>query len=372
MKIGILGAGQLGQMLALAGIPLGLRFVFLDPKADAPGGAIAPQIIADFDDSAALDQLAGQVDLVTFDFENVPVASARRLAERCPVYPNPDALAVGQDRLAEKQLFQRLGIPTAPFRAVDSYQELKAAVSALGLPAIVKTRRFGYDGKGQFHLQRAEQVEAAWRQLGGRPLLLEGVVNFEREVSVLAARSRRAEIKFYPVPENHHRTGILRRSRAPLGDPALARLAENYGQRVLTALDYVGVLAIEFFVVDGRLLANEMAPRVHNSGHWTIEGAVTSQFENHLRAVLGWPLGATDPVGHSVMLNCIGREPRADAVLAIPGAHLHSYGKRPQPGRKLGHVTLCADGPAALAAAEAAARALIEAATDDPPAGQPV
>jgi 5-(carboxyamino)imidazole ribonucleotide synthase len=257
-------------------------------------------------------------------------------------------------------LFRRLGIPTPPFAPADTYEQLDEAVRAIGLPAVLKTRRYGYDGKGQHVLRVPDDVESARRMFGGAPLILEQFVPFERELSVLAVRSRTGESAFYPLVENHHRDGILRLSLAPYlptlapeeegsrGRAGLHALACDYASRVLAALDYVGVLAIEFFQHDGQLLANEMAPRVHNSGHWTIEGAETSQFENHLRAVLGWPLGATAARGYAAMINLIGALPEAQAVLATPGAHLHLYGKAPRPGRKLGHITLRAEDPESL------------------------
>ncbi len=343
MKTGILGGGQLGLMLALAGFPLGLQFVFLDPKRDAPAGRVAPLITGDFDDPACLDELASRVDCVTFDFENVPVAAVRRLAEKRPVWPPVAALETAQDRLLEKTLFTRLGVPVAPNVAVDSRDELIHAVAKTGLPAVLKTRRMGYDGKGQYVLRTQADVEPAWQALGGVALLLEGFVDFAYEVSLIAVRGRDGHTAFYPLTQNTHRDGILRLSRAPLHEPALQQAAEAHAGRVLSELDYVGVLAIEFFVVADQLVANEMAPRVHNSGHWTIEAARTSQFQNHLRAVVGLPLGATEAVGEVAMLNCIGSEPDPAAVAAVPGASLHLYGKQPRPGRKVGHVTAWAD-----------------------------
>jgi 5-(carboxyamino)imidazole ribonucleotide synthase len=281
------------------------------------------------------------------------------LADRVPVYPPPAALEAAQDRLVEKTFFQKLDIATPPFLAVDSQAELDAAIAQIGLPAMLKTRRLGYDGKGQITLHDLEDCEKAWATLGSAPLILEGWVAFERELSILAARSKNGETAFFPLVENHHRDGILRLSLAPAPGitPALQSAAELIASRALAALDYVGVLAIELFQVPGdggenyphppspisHLLVNEMAPRVHNSGHWTIEGAETSQFEQHLRALLGLPLGATTVRGYSAMVNLIGTLPDPAAVLAIPGAHLHLYGKQPRAGRKVGHVTLLAE-----------------------------
>jgi len=351
--VGVLGAGQLGRMLALAGYPLGLRFAFFDENAGAPAGHLGPLTVAGWDDRAALDAFADTVDLVTYEFENVPVAAAERLAVHVPVFPPPRALDVAQDRLKEKNLFRDLDIGTAPFLAVDTRDDLDRAVMEIGLPSVLKTRTQGYDGKGQRMLRRADDLEPAFAAIGGRPLLLEGYVPYERELSVLAARSRTGETAFWPVVENVHREGILRLSLAPAAgaEGDLADQAVAIAARVLEALDYVGVLAIELFQHGGRLLANEMAPRVHNSGHWTIEGARTSQFENHLRAVLGLPLGVTSAIGASAMVNLIGQTPDPAALLGIEGAHLHLYGKPARPGRKLGHVTLVEPDATALGSA---------------------
>ena len=314
--VGVIGGGQLGRMLGLAGIPLGLSFRFLDPAPDAPAGAVGELLVGAYDDVDLLARLADGADVVTYEFENVPVEAARRVG----AVPGPAALEAAQDRLAEKRLFRRLGIPTA---RIDDEVE--------AFPALLKTRRLGYDGKGQ-HLVDERP--------GPNPdHVLEELVAFDRELSLIAVRAPDGETRFYPLVENVHEDGILRSSRAPAVDAPQA-LAEDYAGRVLEELDYVGVLALELFEADGDLLANELAPRVHNTGHWTIEGAVTSQFENHLRAVLGLPLGPTDLSGEAAMANLIGTLPPPEAVLAIPGAHLHLYGKEPRPGRKLGHVTL--------------------------------
>ena len=347
MKVGVLGGGQLGRMLALAGYPLGLRFRFLDPAPESPVEELADLVVGRFDDLDALARFPAGLDAITYEFENVPVESAKHLARQVPVYPPIAALEVSQDRLAEKTLFTQLGIPPTPFVPVETLDELRQAVERLGLPAVLKTRRLGYDGKGQFLLREKEDVSAAWQALGGVPLVLEGFVRFERELSQIAVRSRAGEVRFYPLVENHHQGGILRRSIAPASGvtEAIANQSATAIRRVMDHLDYVGVLTIEFFQTAEGLVANEMAPRVHNSGHWTIEGARTSQFENHLRAVLGLPLGSTESVGHCVMVNLIGSAPPTDRVLAIPGAHLHLYGKKPRPGRKIGHVTLWADTP---------------------------
>jgi len=342
--IGILGGGQLGRMLALAGYPLDQRFRVLDPTPDAPAGQLAEQIVAPYSDHAALEKFIAGVTVVTYEFENVPVDTTRYLAERVPVYPPPRALEVSQERLAEKNFFQQLNIPTPPFAAVDSRVELDEAVRQIGLPAVLKTRRLGYDGKGQWALRAPTDIENAWQAANGAPLILEGFVEFERELSLLAVRNGAGEVAFYPLVENHHHAGLLRLSRAPAPNiaPALQATAEDYARRVLQALDYVGVLAIELFLVSGALLANEMAPRVHNSGHWTIEGAETSQFENHLRAILNWPLGSTACRGSAAMINLIGDLPDLTPILKMSGAHVHLYSKAPRAGRKLGHITLTA------------------------------
>ncbi|HWP94651.1 MAG TPA: 5-(carboxyamino)imidazole ribonucleotide synthase [Gammaproteobacteria bacterium] len=358
-RIGIIGAGQLGRMLALAGYPLGLRFVFLDKSEDAPGGQVGDIILGEFSDPAKLAELAARVDVVTFDVENVPAEAVRRgLGDRTPFWPPVTALAAAQDRLHEKDTFRRSGIPTPDYRAVDSMLDLERAVQEIGYPAVLKTRRMGYDGKGQRVIRSPADLGAAFNAIGGVPLILESFVPFEREVSIIGVRSTRGETRCYPLAENEHRDGILRVSFAPCEDSALQALAEDYLQRLFEAFDYAGVLTIEFFVHGGRLLANEMAPRVHNSGHWTIEGAATSQFENHVRAILGLPLGDTRPLGYAAMVNFIGSLPPLAAVLGIAGAHYHSYGKEPRPGRKLGHCTLLADDRRELAQRVAALQAL--------------
>jgi 5-(carboxyamino)imidazole ribonucleotide synthase len=352
MRIGILGGGQLGRMLALAGYPLGFTFLFREPAPQSPVALLAEQSTGSYEDPAALDRLAQRVDIVTYEFENVPVAAVAHLARRVPVHPTPDALRIMQDRLREKTLCRELGIPVAPFHAVDSPGGLAAAVGDIGLPAMLKTRYSGYDGRGQRRLGAAADLTRAYEDLAGQPLIVEQWVDFDRELSLLAVRGRDGAWAAWPLVENRHAEGILRLSIAPADGvaPALQLEAEGHARRVMERLDYVGVMALEFFEVGGRLLANEMAPRVHNSGHWTIEGAVTSQFENHLRAVAGLPLGDTSPRGLSAMLNIVGTLPDVRRVLGVPGAHLHLYGKDARPLRKLGHVTVTGADPAALAA----------------------
>ena len=315
--VGCIGGGQLGRMLALAGAPLGLRLRFLDPAPDACAGEVGELLVGRYDDPALLRRLAAGTAAVTYEFENVPVEAA----ERVGALPGAEALGRSQDRLAEKELFRRLGIPTARF----------GTLADTGLPALVKSRRLGYDGKGQ-------RLVAEPSPLAGDELA-EELVRFDRELALLAVRSGVGETRFYPLVENVHDDGILRLSRAPAVD-APQREAEEIGRALLDALDYVGVLALELFEVDGRLLANEFAPRVHNSGHWTIEGARTSQFENHLRAVLGLPLGETEVPEPCAMVNLIGSSPPLARLLELPGARVHLYGKAPRPGRKVGHVTL--------------------------------
>jgi 5-(carboxyamino)imidazole ribonucleotide synthase len=343
--IGIVGGGQLGRMLALAGIPLGYRFRFLEPGPDPPARDLGEVVAAPYDDPDGLDRFARGLAAVTYEFENVPVEAARRLARLLPVHPAPPALEMAQDRLVEKEAFRRLGIGTAPFRAVDSLEELREGADELGLPGVLKTRRFGYDGKGQEVLDSPDALEPAWERLGGRPLILEGFVDFRRELSVLAARGHDGATACYPLVENLHADGILRESRAPAPGVSadLQEEARALASRVLEELDYVGVLAVELFDTAEGLLANEMAPRVHNSGHWTQNGAVTSQFENHVRAVAGLPLGAAEAVGRAAMVNLLGAVPDLGRLLELPGVHVHLYDKAPRPGRKLGHVNLRAE-----------------------------
>lgn len=348
--VGILGGGQLARMLALAGAPLGLNFRVLDASSEACAGQFAPLIVADYADRAALAQFASELDVVTFDFENVPAATATWLAERLPVYPNPAALALAQDRLAEKQLFTELGLATPAFAVVDSHADLVTATATIGFPCILKTRRLGYDGKGQVRLKSAADIDPAWAELGHAALILEAFVAFERELSVLAVRGRDGEFRSYPLTQNWHRDGVLSVSLAPArADAELAATAINAARAIARRLDYVGVFALELFDCGGRLLANEIAPRVHNSGHWTIEGADCSQFANHLRAVLGLPLGSTEARGVALMLNWIGALPERRVILQAKRGYFHDYGKLARAGRKVGHATLTADDYPSLA-----------------------
>jgi 5-(carboxyamino)imidazole ribonucleotide synthase len=339
-RVGIVGAGQLGRMLALAGYPLGIDCRLLDRAADAPGAQVADTVLGELDDIDALGKLAASVDVLTLEIENVDVAGLASVGHRVAVYPPPHAVAAAQDRLTEKNLFRSLGIPTAAFVPVETERDLAVAAEKLGWPIVLKTRRLGYDGRGQRIVDSAAQLTAAWAELGGVPSIAEAWVPFEREVSLIAVQGSDRQRAFYPLAENVHRDGILRTTVAPYPDEALQAQAERWLGALMGELGYRGVLTVEFFHTSNGLVANEMAPRVHNSGHWTIEGAETSQFENHLRAVLGWPLGDARARGHAAMLNLLGSLPSTDAVLAIPGAHFHDYGKDPRPGRKVGHCTL--------------------------------
>jgi len=350
--LAILGGGQLGRMLALAAIPLGVEVRTLDPVAGAPAATVSTLTVGALDDLAALRKATAGADVVTYEWEGVPAGPVRALvAEGHAVHPSPDALEVSQDRVDEKTTFRALDIPVAEFEAVDDRTGLDRALERIGRPAILKTRRGGYDGKGQAVITTTADAERAWGELAaGAPLILEAMVPFDRELSILAARAVDGEVRTWPLVENDHRDGILRVSRAPAAgvDAQLQALADAYVRAVLERFDYVGVLTVELFQCGDNLLANEMAPRVHNSGHWTIEGSRTSQFENHVRAVMGWPLGDTASVGPAAMVNCIGVLPEPAAVLAVPGASLHRYGKAPRPGRKVGHVTVVAGSPAEL------------------------
>jgi 5-(carboxyamino)imidazole ribonucleotide synthase len=363
VTVGVLGGGQLGRMLALAGAPLGERLVALDPTAESPAGHVGELLVGAYDDRAALAALAARCDVVTYEFESVPVAAVRMLEELgATVFPPAAALEVAQDRFLEKSFFERLGIPTAPFARVDTEEDLVRALARIGLPAVLKTRRFGYDGKGQAVLRTESDIDGAWSAVGGAPSIVERFVRFDRELSILTARGRDGSSATYALTENHHQGGILRVSYAPAPSVSatLQAKAATYAERIAGELAYIGILAVELFAVDDELVVNEMAPRVHNSGHWTIEGAETSQFENHLRAILGLSLGAPSCVGASAMVNVIGRAPDRAALLEIEGAHVHLYGKEPAPGRKLGHVTVRGESHSAIAARVARVREIVE------------
>lgn len=364
MIVGVLGAGQLGRMLALAGYPLGHTFRFYDnapPNPPPPAAQLAPCTHGRFDDLPALDAFARACDVITYEFENVPVAAAQHLAKTRPIFPPPPALEVSQDRIAEKNLFNSLDIPTPNFAPIDSLADLPSAIARTGLPAVLKTRRLGYDGKGQAVVRTEAEATAAIGRLGGSNLILESLVAFQRELSAIATRARDGTTVIYPICENTHREGILRTTLAP--SPSASPAAADQARRAITAilnhLNYVGTLAVEFFDTGQGLLANEMAPRVHNTGHWTIEGCATSQFENHIRAVTGLPLGSAEALGCCAMVNIIGQAPPTADMLAL-GAKVHLYGKEPKPGRKIGHATLIAPTAAALAEPFAKLRGMLQ------------
>ncbi len=341
MIVGILGGGQLGRMLALAGVPLGMRVRVLDPAADACAAAVAEHVHAPYDDARGLTALAEGAGVVTYEFENVPASAIEALGDSVPVRPGLRSLTVLQDRLTEKSLFRDLGIPTPDFEPVSSLGELRAAVERLGTPCVVKTRRFGYDGKGQAVIRGTGDTDTAWAAVGGTDLIVERFIDFEREVAIIGVRGTDGQHVFYDIVESHHREGILRWV-VPLANEGLQRRAESLAARLLDNLDHVGALGLEFFQTAEGLLANEAAPRVHNTGHWTIDGARTSQFENHMRAIAGLPLDDTAVTGHVGNVNFIGSVPDVADVLAIPGVHHHDYGKKPRAGRKVGHATVVA------------------------------
>jgi len=347
MKVGILGGGQLARMLVEAGTPLGIEFIIVDPKPDACAAGMGRFIRADYADRDALERLAA-CDRVTCDFENVPADALDMIADRVAVRPSAAALAAAQDRLTEKTRFTQLGMKTPEFAEVNSRVDLQAAVERLGLPAVVKTRRMGYDGKGQMVLRDAEDLELAWQKLGEHPLIIEQWIAFDHECSITAVRAADGNLRCWPVSRTWHRDGILRLAASAPVPESRQHAAEALVRTLAEDLDYVGCLTLELFVAGDRLLANEFAPRVHNSAHWTIEGAVCSQFENHLRAVCGLPLGLTAARGASAMFNFIGRMPAPAPWLELPGLHWHDYGKLAREGRKVGHATLWGSDVAAL------------------------
>lgn len=336
--VGIIGGGQLARMMALAGIPLGYKFIFLDTYASCPASDLGDLIVAEYHDQEKLLELANRCDVLSFDFENVPASAIDEISKQVTFHPAPTALQTAQDRLSEKTLFRKLDIPTPEFLNIESIDDINKA-SGFPFPAILKTRRLGYDGKGQVRISKYEELSAAWNELGKTACLLEGFVQFDTEVSQIAMRATGGDIRFYPLTENTHKNGILIESNAPFIDNNLTELAQNYTQKLLEHFNYVGVLSIEFFVCGNALIINEMAPRVHNSGHWTIEGAATSQFENHIRAITGLPLGDTSAIGKSKMINCLGEMPSRSEILKDPTAHYHDYAKEPRKGRKVGHIT---------------------------------
>lgn len=348
MRVGVLGGGQLAAMMAQAGLPMGLDFVFLDPSSDACAKRYGALVAADWTDADHAAPLL-DCDRITCDFENVPARVLESLDREGRVRPGPRAFASAQDRLIEKELLQSLGIPLSPFASISSRPDLLEALDQIGYPAVLKTRRMGYDGKGQYVLRDIEDLEPAWAALEGQDLVLEGWVDFSHECALTAVRSGAGEIRFYPPSWTFHSGGILRLALAPAQMPSeLIEDAEAMVEGLMNALDYVGCLTLELFVTDSGLLANEFAPRPHNSAHWTIEGAVTSQFENHIRAVCDLPLGRTEARGYSLMLNWIGELPDAESLLQTPGLRWHDYRKQARSGRKLGHATLIADTPEKL------------------------
>jgi 5-(carboxyamino)imidazole ribonucleotide synthase len=337
--VGCIGGGQLGRMLALAAAPLGVVVRCLDPSPDACAGDVCELIVGAYDDPEALEQLAYGADCVTYEFENVPAGALAALRARTQIRPGVGSLTISQDRLWEKQLFGRVGVPCAAFGDIDTPAMLEDALERTGLPAVIKTKRMGYDGKGQRVVHTLDEARTAVGELGAE-LIAEALVDFRRELSLVLVRGLDHETRFYPIVENHHVNGILSTTTAPAPDidAALQAACQGYGRAVAEALGHVGVLCLELFQTQDGVLANELAPRVHNSGHWTIEGAETSQFENHIRAVLGLPLGSTATLGVSRMENLVGEHPRLAELLA-EGGHVHLYGKEPRPGRKLGHIT---------------------------------
>ena len=342
MRIGILGGGQLARMMALAGTPLGLRFRFFDTHADAPAGHVGELHVGSFEDHVAIDRFCADCDVITYEFENIPAHIVERIERLHKVLPGSQPLRIGQDRINEKTFFKSRGVDTHDFRAVSDRASFDAAIRDIGLPAVIKTTRMGYDGKGQGVAHTAHEAESLWTTLGASPLIVEKFVKFDRELSAIAVRSVQGEVRFYDWTHNTHRGGILRVSRAGVtpADPQAASRARETIAKAMSDMNYVGVMAVELFEVGGRLLFNESAPRVHNSSHWTMDGARCGQFENHCRAVAGLPLGDVTREHDCAMVNLIGRLPSIESVAAIQGAHIHYYGKAERAGRKVGHINI--------------------------------
>jgi len=340
MKIGVIGAGQLAQMLSLAAIPMGITLNCIAQSMQECAEPVAELYVISHDDEKALQAFADSVDVITYENENINIGIMEFLSQFKPIYPPIAALSATQDRLYEKHLFKEMGITAPQYVEVNSEQELRNGVTQLGFPCVLKTRRFGYDGKGQCVIRDNSDIDEAWRLLGKSSLILEQFIKFDYEVSMIAARNGRGDFAYYPLTHNLHRNGILRESNVLFDHPELQKQAEHYAKIILDHFNYVGVMAIEFFVKDHHLIANEIAPRVHNSGHWTIEGAVCSQFENHIRAICNYTLGSTATHQPCRMINIIGEQPRISELLKFSLAHPHFYGKQPRHGRKLGHVTL--------------------------------
>jgi len=347
MKLGIIGAGQLARMLALAAYPLNIKCMFLDPNEKSCAASLGELLISNYDDQASIAKIAKECDFVTYEFENVSAQALESLANLGAVAPSPRALTVSSDRLLEKSLFKQLGIKTAAYSQVDSIADLEAAVDQIGYPGILKSRHSGYDGKGQVVIRDRNDLVKAWSEIDKVSAIFEKMVDFSREVSMIAVRSRRGEIRYYSLVENVHENGVLKLSTVRLNDDMQTQ-AESFVQTLLEELDYVGVIALEMFQVGNELVVNEFAPRVHNSGHWTIEGAITSQFENHVRAVTNLPIGDCSAVSPSAMVNLVGKLPAIEEILKVDGANIHYYDKEPRAGRKVGHVTICAEDNNAL------------------------
>ncbi len=344
-RVGVLGAGQLGRMLAMAGYPLGHKFGFFGLSHDEPA-AMLGHMHTDSDDTRNLEDLVEFADVITYESENTSVELVKNISQTTPVYPGADSLYYSQHRLREKNLFSELAIPCAPYALVENLAQLEQAVAKIGLPAVLKTTTEGYDGKGQFVIKSVDQINQAWLSIGQREAILEGFVTFKRELSIIAVRNANNEHVYYPLVENQHHEGILRLTIAPAQQisAAIQQQAELYMQKLLDKMNHVGVLTLELFETEAGLVANEMAPRVHNSGHWTMEGAHTSQFENHIRAITGLPLGSTAPrQPFAAMVNIIGQHGDIEAVLNMPNAFLHLYDKAERAGRKLGHINVVAD-----------------------------
>ncbi|MFG0257524.1 MAG: 5-(carboxyamino)imidazole ribonucleotide synthase [Phycisphaerales bacterium JB043] len=344
MRIGVIGAGQLGRMLAQAGAPLGHEFRFYDSNPNACAQEHGALVCGAFDDLDQLERFASDVDVVTCEFENVPASSLDHLARIIEVRPSATSFRVAQDRLLEKRCFEQCAIGVGPYANVESLDDAQQSVRSMGVPGLLKSRSGGYDGKGQASIDSIEDVEPAWASLGGRPSLYETRVPFTRELSIVGARNVGGVVATYPLVENVHSNGILVATRAPAPDvdDMMRETSAHALESVMRSLDHVGVMAIEFFQADGRLLANEMAPRVHNTGHWTIEGAPVSQFANHVRAICGADPSSAHPDGHTLMLNVLGAFPDRAHIDEIEGVHWHDYAKAPRPGRKVGHVSVCA------------------------------
>ena len=363
MKIGIIGGGQLGRMLALAGIPLGIQFRFWEQDRDCPASDVGEVTVGSFDDHSLIENFIAGLTCVTYEFENVPVALIAAIANHLPVSPPTKALEICQDRILEKNTFNELKIPCAKFLAITNQNDLTNAFDAgFSIPAILKSRRFGYDGKGQARIDSAAEAHGAWQAVGGVPSILEECVPFESELSLLSVRGHDGDVRFYPLIENTHIKGILSKSLVPskLVTTALQSQAEEYGSRLLKHFNYVGVLTIEFFLLNGQLFANEMAPRVHNSGHWSIEGSETSQFANHIRALIKAPLGSVAMNGYALLLNLVGDIPDQNLILAQAGAFLHLYRKSGRNRRKIGHITLRNEDPQSLDEASSGMLKLID------------